>query len=37
MTPQRIDSLESFDADGTPLWVLLRGNPAARRVLLLVQ
>ena len=37
MTTQRIDSLESIDVDGTALWVLLRGNPAARRVLLLVQ
>jgi proline iminopeptidase len=37
MTAQRIDSLESFDIDGTTQWVLLRGNLRSRRVLLIVQ
>jgi pimeloyl-ACP methyl ester carboxylesterase len=39
-TPQpagRIDALESFDINGMRQWVLLRGNLAARRVLLVVQ
>jgi len=34
---QRIDSLESFEIGGTEQWVLLRGNPLAGRVLLIVQ
>jgi proline iminopeptidase len=33
----RIDSLESFDIDGMPQWVLLRGDARSRRVLLIVQ
>jgi pimeloyl-ACP methyl ester carboxylesterase len=37
MTTRRIDSLESFDIDGSTQWVLLRGDQHARRVLLLVQ
>jgi pimeloyl-ACP methyl ester carboxylesterase len=37
MTAPRIDSLESFDIDGSTQWVLLRGDLHARRVLLLVQ
>ena len=37
MTTRRIDSLESFDIEGSTQWVLLRGNLAARRVLLIVQ
>jgi pimeloyl-ACP methyl ester carboxylesterase len=37
MTTRRIDSLESFDIGGMKQWVLLRGNLAARRVLLVVQ
>lgn len=37
MTTRRIDSLESFDINGTRQWVLLRGNLDARRVLLVVQ
>jgi proline iminopeptidase len=34
---RRLDSLESFEIGGTTQWVLLRGNPLARRVLLIVQ
>jgi proline iminopeptidase len=34
---RRIDSLESFEIGGTTQWVLLRGNPLAGRVLLIVQ
>jgi pimeloyl-ACP methyl ester carboxylesterase len=34
---RRTDSLESFDIGGTTQWVLLRGNPLAGRVLLIVQ
>ena len=37
MTTRHIDSLESFDINGTTQWVLLRGNLATRRVLLIVQ
>jgi len=37
MNTQRIDSLESFDIHGMKQWVLLRGNPGSRRVLLIVQ
>jgi proline iminopeptidase len=37
MTTQPIDSLESFDIGGSTQWVLLRGDPRAGRVLLLVQ
>lgn len=37
MTTRHIDSLESFDINGFTQWVLLRGNLAARRVLLIVQ
>jgi pimeloyl-ACP methyl ester carboxylesterase len=37
MTTRHIDSLESFDIDGSRQWVLLRGNPQTRRVLLIVQ
>jgi proline iminopeptidase len=37
MTTQRIDSLERFDIDGATQWVLLRGAPSSRRVLLIVQ
>ena len=37
MTTRRIDSLESFDIDGSSHWVLLRGNLDSRRVLLVVQ
>jgi proline iminopeptidase len=37
MNTRGIDSLESFDIDGSTQWVLLRGDPHARRVLLLVQ
>jgi pimeloyl-ACP methyl ester carboxylesterase len=37
MTTPRIDALESFDINGFPQWVLLRGNLATRRVLLIVQ
>ena len=37
MRPARIDSLESFEIGGTSQWVLLRGNPLAGRVLLIVQ
>ena len=36
-TTARLDSLESFDVDGSTQWVLLRGNPQTRRVLLIVQ
>ena len=32
-----IDSLEAFDIGGSTQWILLRGNPTARRVLLIVQ
>lgn len=32
-----IDSLESFVIDGSPQWVLLRGDLASKRVLLIVQ
>ena len=34
---QRIDSLESFDIDGSSQWVLLRGDLKSQRVLLIVQ
>jgi pimeloyl-ACP methyl ester carboxylesterase len=37
MTTRRIDSLEPFDMNGFTQWVLLRGNVATRRVLLIVQ
>jgi len=37
MTARHLDSLESFDINGATQWVLLRGNLAARRVLLVVQ
>ena len=37
MTHRHIDSLESFDINGMALWVLLRGNQAGERVLLIVQ
>jgi pimeloyl-ACP methyl ester carboxylesterase len=37
MTTRKIDSLESFDINGTTQWALLRGNLDARRVLLVVQ
>jgi len=37
MTTERIDSLESFDVNGATQWVLLRGDPRSRRVLLIVQ
>jgi pimeloyl-ACP methyl ester carboxylesterase len=37
MTTRHIDSLESFDIDGSTQWVLLRGNLQTRRVLLIVQ
>jgi len=37
MSTQRIDSLDSFDIDGCRQWVLLRGNLATKRVLLVVQ
>lgn len=37
MTTRHIDSLESFDIDGSKQWVLLRGNLHTRRVLLVVQ
>jgi proline iminopeptidase len=37
MTRRRIDSLESFDIDGATHWVLLRGEPAPRRALLIIQ
>lgn len=32
-----IDSLEAFEINGLVQWILLRGNPATRRVLLIVQ
>jgi pimeloyl-ACP methyl ester carboxylesterase len=35
--PERIDSLEAFEVGGATHWVLLRGDPRARRVLLIVQ
>jgi len=34
---RRVDSLEAFEIGGTTQWVLLRGNPLAGRVLLIVQ
>jgi proline iminopeptidase len=37
VTTGHIDSLESFEINGLRQWVLLRGNPATRRVLLIVQ
>jgi pimeloyl-ACP methyl ester carboxylesterase len=37
MTTRYIDALEAFDIDGSKQWVLLRGNPQTRRVLLVVQ
>jgi len=37
MNTRGIESLESFEIDGSTQWVLLRGDPHARRVLLLVQ
>jgi pimeloyl-ACP methyl ester carboxylesterase len=37
MTTRRIDSLESFDIDGSTQWVLLRGDLRSKRVLLIVQ
>jgi proline iminopeptidase len=37
MTAGRIDSLESFDIDGSTQWALLRGDRSSRRVLLIVQ
>ena len=37
MTTQRIDSLESFEINGFPQWVLLRGDLTSKRVLLIVQ
>jgi pimeloyl-ACP methyl ester carboxylesterase len=37
MTTRHIDALESFDINGGKQWVLLRGNLAAGRVLLVVQ
>jgi proline iminopeptidase len=37
MNTGRIDSLESFDIHGMAQWVLLRGDPRSRRVLLIVQ
>ena len=37
MTNRYIDSLESFDIDGSAQWVLLRGNLETGRVLLVVQ
>jgi pimeloyl-ACP methyl ester carboxylesterase len=37
MTRRQIDALESFDVGGSKQWVLLRGNLATRRVLLIVQ
>lgn len=37
MSRRKIDSLESFDINGFAQWVLLRGNLAAQRVLLIVQ
>lgn len=37
MTTRPIDSLESFDIDGSTQWVLLRGSVQTGRVLLVVQ
>jgi len=37
MTTAHIDALESFDINGSPQWVLLRGSLATKRVLLIVQ
>src|SRR5690242_14639681 len=37
MTSRDIDSLESFDINGFKQWVLLRGDLATKRVLLIVQ
>jgi pimeloyl-ACP methyl ester carboxylesterase len=37
VTAPGIDSLESFDINGSTQWVLLRGDPSTRRVLLIVQ
>jgi proline iminopeptidase len=37
MTAGRIDSLESFDVDGSTQWALLRGDRSSCRVLLIVQ
>jgi proline iminopeptidase len=37
VTAERIDSLESFDIDGSTQWALLRGDRCSRRVLLIVQ
>lgn len=37
MTSRHIDSLESFDINGFTQWVLLRGDLATKRVLLIVQ
>jgi len=37
MTTQLIDSLESFEINGFPQWVLLRGDLTSKRVLLIVQ
>lgn len=37
MTTRAIDSLESFDINGSQQWVLLRGNLASKRALLIVQ
>lgn len=37
MTSRHIDSLESFDINGFEQWVLLRGDLATKRVLLIVQ
>jgi pimeloyl-ACP methyl ester carboxylesterase len=37
MSTQSIDSLESFEINGCRQWVLLRGNLATKRVLLIVQ
>ena len=37
MSTRAIDSLESFEINGCSEWVLLRGNLATKRVLLIVQ
>jgi pimeloyl-ACP methyl ester carboxylesterase len=37
MTAERVDSLEPFDINGAPQWVLLRGDPRSRGVLLIIQ
>jgi hypothetical protein len=37
MATRRIDSLESFDVDGSTQWLLLRGDPSSQRVLLIIQ